>query len=163
MPITSGTVCTDGSVPSSDQTGSHLVGPPPSATADRAGDPATRALENLVVELDSCIAQLQHARTRSARLLEKRRAGHPWLEIVTGEARPLVVESISTVLGSLATAGHAWRREQASALQGEDVSINRIAGLFGVTRQRISALLRERDDDPRSEASGPADPGEPAA
>jgi hypothetical protein len=25
------------------------------------------------------------------------------------------------------------------------VSINRIAALFGVTRQRISALLRERD------------------
>ena len=51
---------------------------------------------------------------------------------------------------SAATAGHAWRREQALALQGEQVSINRIAALFGVTRQRISALLRERereDDD----------------
>ena len=110
-----------------------------------ATDPATRALENLVTELDACIAELQHARTRSENLLEKRRAGRPWLEIVTGEARPLVVESISTVLASLATAGHAWRLEQASALQGEDVSINRIAALFGVTRQRISALLRERD------------------
>ncbi len=115
-----------------------------------ASDPATRALESLLTELDACIAELQHARTRSARLLEKREAGRPWLEIVTGEARPLVVESISTVLGSLATAGHAWRREQASALQREDVSINRIAALFGVTRQRISALLRERDADERS-------------
>jgi hypothetical protein len=112
---------------------------------DTAADPATRALERLVSELDACIAELQHARNRSERLLEKRRSGRPWLEIVTGEARPLVVESISTVLGSLATAGHAWRLEQASALQGEDVSINRIAALFGVTRQRISALLRERD------------------
>ncbi len=115
-----------------------------------ASDPATRALESLLTELDACIAELQHARTRSARLLEKREAGRPWLEIVTGEARPLVVESISTVLASLATAGHAWRREQASALQREDVSINRIAALFGVTRQRISALLRERDADERS-------------
>lgn len=108
-------------------------------------DAAARALERLVTELDACIAELQRARLRSEALLRKRRAGHPWLEIVTGEARPLVVESISTVLGSLATAGHAWRREQASALQAEDVSINRIAALFGVTRQRISALLRERD------------------
>jgi plasmid maintenance system antidote protein VapI len=40
-------------------------------------------------------------------------------------------------------AGSAWRREQASALQAEDVSINRIAAMFGVTRQRISALLKE--------------------
>lgn len=121
-----------------------------------ATDPATRALENLVTELDACIAELQHARTRSESLLAKRRSGRPWLEVVTGEARPLVVESISTVLGSLATAGHAWRREQASALQGENVSINRIAALFGVTRQRISALLRERDADDRSADEPPA-------
>ena len=129
------------------------MGSPQSAPNDPTSDPAIRALENLVTELDACIAELEHARTRSVRLLDKRRAGQPWLEVVTGEARPLVVESISTVLGSLATAGHAWRREQASALQAEDVSINRIAALFGVTRQRISALLRERDAGP-----GPTDP-----
>ena len=121
-------------------------------------DPAARALESLATELDACIAELQHARTRSMRLLERRRAGRPWLEIVTGEARPLVVESISTVLGSLATAGHAWRREQASALQRENVSINRIAALFGVTRQRISALLRERDAGTASPDPTSADP-----
>jgi hypothetical protein len=127
------------------------------ASRDRsAPDPAARALENLVTELDACIGELQRARARSESLLEKRQAGRPWLEIVTGEARPLVVESISTVLGSLATAGHAWRLEQASALHAEDVSINRIAALFGVTRQRISALLRERDVEARS-------PGEPTA
>jgi cytochrome P450 len=114
------------------------------------GDAAARALEDLVTELDACIAELQRARVRSETLLDKRRSGRPWREIVTDEARPLVVESISTVLGSLATAGHAWRREQASALQREQVSINRIAALFGVTRQRISALLRERDEQERA-------------
>ena len=109
-----------------------------------AGDPATGALTALLGELDSCIAQLQHARQRAERLLEHRLADRrPWLEIVTEESRPLVVESISAVMASLATVGHAWRREQALALHQEDVSINRIAALFGVTRQRISALLRE--------------------
>jgi hypothetical protein len=116
------------------------------STTPTGDDAAARALEGLVTELDACIVELQRARTRSKTLLEKRRTGRPWLDIVTGEARPLVVESISTVLSSLATAGHAWRREQASALQREQVSINRIAALFGVTRQRISALLRERGD-----------------
>ena len=111
-----------------------------------ASDAAEQALAELVIELDACIAELQRARIRSEKLLAQRRAGSPWIEVVTTEAKPLVVESISTVLGSLATAGHAWRREQASALQGEQVSINRIAALFGVTRQRISALLRERDE-----------------
>ena len=107
------------------------------------GDPAADALAALVIELDTCIAQLQHARQRAERLLEHRRENRPWLEIVTEESRPLVVESISSVMASLATAGHAWRRDQARALHDEQVSINRIAALFGVTRQRISALLRE--------------------
>ena len=110
-------------------------------------DAATAALEALVTELGTCIAQLRHAHDRAERLLTHRRAGGPWLEIVTTESKPLVVESISAVMSSLATAGHAWRREQALALQREDVSINRIAALFGVTRQRISALLRENGHD----------------
>ncbi|NEK87505.1 hypothetical protein GCU60_17325 [Blastococcus saxobsidens] len=114
---------------------------PPSA----GDDAATRALAALVDRIDRSVEELQRARTRAVTLLEERAAGRPWLELVTTESRPLVVESISTVLSALATAGHAWRREEAAALQREDVSINRIAALFGVTRQRISALLREYD------------------
>jgi hypothetical protein len=111
------------------------------------GDVAQRALEELVVELDRCIDELVQARARAEKLLVERRSGRPWLDVVTGEHRPLVVERISTVLAALSTAGHTWRREQAAALQAEQVSINRIAALFGVTRQRISALLRENGPD----------------
>ncbi|TFV91955.1 hypothetical protein E4P40_04235 [Blastococcus sp. CT_GayMR20] len=110
-----------------------------------SGDAAERALADLVRELDRCVGELEQARTRAEKLLEHRRSGGPWLEIVTTESRPLIVERISTVLSSLATAGHSWRREQAAALQAEQISINRIAALFGVTRQRISALLKEQD------------------
>ena len=116
-----------------------------SASPDPSGDAAERALAVLVTELDRCVDELMQARARAEKLLRERRSGRPWLDIVTGESRPLVVERISTVLAALATAGHAWRREQAAALQGEQVSINRIAALFGVTRQRISALLKEPD------------------
>jgi hypothetical protein len=109
-----------------------------------APDPAAQALSDLLGVLDTCIAELESARTRARTLLRARRSGQPWLAIVTEESRPLVVEQISAVMAALATAGGAWRREQAHALQSEQVSINRIAALFGVTRQRISALLRER-------------------
>jgi hypothetical protein len=107
---------------------------------------AEAALRDLVAELDRCIEELGQARGRAEELLAERRSGHTWTEIVSSESRPLVVERISTVLASLAGAGSAWRREQALALQAENVSINRIAAMFGVTRQRISTLLRERDD-----------------
>jgi hypothetical protein len=115
------------------------------AADDDARDRATVALEALRTEIDQCLEHLQHARGRIDRLIAERSAGRPWLDVVTGEERPLVVESISAVLSGLARAGHVWRREQAVALRREDVSINGIAALFGVTRQRISTLLREAD------------------
>ena len=113
------------------------------ATGVPADDDATRALCALLDELDTCKGQLEQARERAVQLLEARRSGSPWLEIVSEEERPLIVEQISSVLSTLSTAGASWRREQAAALQAEDVSINRIAAMFGVTRQRISALLKE--------------------
>ncbi len=107
-------------------------------------DPAVRALTELMTVLDTCMTELQGARSRAEKLLDERQTGRAWLDIVTAESRPLVVEQISSVMASLASAGGAWRREQAHALASEQVSINRIAAMFGVTRQRISALLRER-------------------
>src|SRR4051794_3103274 len=115
--------------------------------APRTPDEATTALTELVAAIDECLQQLQDARGRAEELLASRAEGISWLDIVTAETRPLVVESVSSVLATLARAGSAFRREQAYALQGEQVSINRIAALFGVTRQRISALLRERSAD----------------
>ena len=118
-----------------------------SSPADRADDPATRALGTLLEEIDVCTAQLERARERAEELLRQRRAGSSWESIVTEEDRPLIVEHISNVLNALNTAGADWRREQAAALHAEHVSINRIAAMFGVTRQRISALLRESGTD----------------
>lgn len=116
-------------------------------------DVAELALADLVTELDRCVDELVQSRARAQTLLRRRRDGDPWLDIVTTEPRPLIVERISTVLASLSAAGHIWRREQAAALQAEQISINRIAALFGVTRQRISALLREID---KAEGPDPA-------
>ncbi|MBB3085084.1 hypothetical protein [Geodermatophilus sabuli] len=115
-------------------------------------DDAAEALSALLAVLDTCLVELTGARARAERLLDARRSGRAWLDIVTEERRPLVVEQISTVMAALSTAGGAWRREQAHALQSEQVSINRIAALFGVTRQRISALLRDRAEAARAQA-----------
>jgi hypothetical protein len=107
------------------------------------GDAAGKALVELVDELDVVVAELTRARARALELQEQRREGRSWYEIVSTEDRPLIVEQISNAMSSLATVGGQWRREQAAALSAEDVSINRIAALYGVTRQRVSALLRD--------------------
>jgi hypothetical protein len=108
-------------------------------------DAADRALVALVAEIDVVVAELERARRRAHELQQERRRGRPWEEIVVGEQRPLIVEQISSAMASLAGAGGRWRRTQAQALRDEGVSINRIAGLYGVTRQRVSALLRGRE------------------
>jgi hypothetical protein len=113
---------------------------PPGQKPER--DAAAEALDRLVTELGRCIDGLQKARLRAVELQEQRRAHRTWQEIVAGEQRPLIVELVSGVMASLATAGGRWRREEALALHAEGLSINRIAAQFGVTRQRISALIK---------------------
>jgi hypothetical protein len=107
-------------------------------------DAALRALDDLRVQLDSTIADLHAARERLDQLAEWRRTGRTWAEIVAHEERPLVVETIARVLGDLGETGSRLRQEEALALQREHLSITRIGQLFGVSRQRISAILRDQ-------------------
>lgn len=108
-------------------------------------DNAHEALTALDAVLDRSIKELQNARERLRHVLEKRTAGAHWREIVDAEERPLVVESLSRVLDQLSVGGSKFRRAQAQALYAEGLSMERVATLFGVTRQRVSALLRDRE------------------
>lgn len=108
-------------------------------------DTAHDALQALDAVLDRSICELQAARERLGLVIEKRSAGAPWREIVDAEERPLVVESLSRVLDQLSVGGSKFRRAQAQALYAEGLSMERVASLFGVTRQRVSALLRDRE------------------
>jgi len=118
----------------------------PAVTGVDTVDAAGRALDKLVTEIDVVIRELESARTRALELQTQRAEGRSWFDIVSHEERPLIVEQISSAMAALASAGGRWRRTQAHALQDEDVSINRIAELYGVTRQRVSALLRGREN-----------------
>jgi hypothetical protein len=111
-------------------------------------DDATAALRELDKAFESSIAELTAARARVATMLASRSAGVSWREVVTGVERPLVVESVTKVLEQLSTGGSVFRRAQAHALHREGMSMERVADLFGVTRQRVSALLRERQQVP---------------
>jgi len=64
--------------------------------------------------------------------------------LIEHEESPRVVELISTNIATLETVGSELRASLALALRDEGLTIEHIAGLFGVTRQRISALLRQR-------------------
>ncbi len=101
-----------------------------------------QALDELTEALRENTKRNQHIIRRAQRLRKMRAKGVPWTELVTEEERPLIVELMTQNMATLATAGSRLRRMEARALHDEGVSMERIAKLFGVTRQRISELLR---------------------
>ncbi len=84
-------------------------------------------------------------RERIATIREQRRSGRSYREITPAEDRPLIVELVTASLAALDTASAQVRRAKAQELHREGMTMETIADLFGVTRQRVSALLRPKE------------------
>ena len=104
------------------------------------------ALDELCATARQMIDNAEQILERAAYIRAEREAGAPYREIVPAEPRPLIVELISATLSQLADAGSRWRRAEARALHGEGLTMDVIAQLFGVTRQRVSSLLKTPTD-----------------
>jgi Sigma-70, region 4 len=86
---------------------------------------------------------------RIAQLRRLRATGVPYAELVGNEHGPLVVHLLTESSAALDTSGANVRRAEANALYDEGMTMEQIAKSFGVTRQRVSALLRKGPQDPR--------------
>ena len=112
-------------------------------------DPVLDALDALVEAVEENMARNRRVIERARHLRRLREEGRPWSEIVRDEDKPLIVEMIGDNLDRLFDAGSRFRRAQAKALHDDGVTMERIAELFGVTRQRVSKLLKPvRADEP---------------
>lgn len=109
-----------------------------------AQDPVLAALENVKEALAINVEIGTLVLERADRLIAEHRAGRPWSEVVPAEERPLLIELLSANFERLSSAGSRLRRAQAKALHDEGMTMEQIATCFGVTRQRVSALLKER-------------------
>jgi transcriptional regulator with XRE-family HTH domain len=101
------------------------------------------ALHDLDRALDENITRAHAMKTRIGALLRARQEGRRLSDHVSGEETPLLVQLLSESAESLACYGSRVRRSEARVLYGEGMTMDQIARLFGVTRQRVSALLRE--------------------
>lgn len=108
----------------------------------RSPDPVVTALEDLAAALEENITASRAAIIRIEEIRALRAAGRPYRQIADEQGRPLVVETITENLERLRRCGAALRRAQAQALHDEGLTMSQIAALFGVTRQRVSAILR---------------------
>ncbi len=73
--------------------------------------------------------------------------GRSLREIVPNEETPLLVQLLTRSTNLLQSYGTRVRRTEARELRHEGMTMDQIARLFGVSRQRVSALLRERPGD----------------
>lgn len=107
-------------------------------------DPVLDALEAVQEAIEANILAGEAILRKIDEMQLARAEGRTWAEIVPEEGHPLVVELLAANFGRLSTAGSRLRRAQAKALHDEGMTMEQIARAFGVTRQRVSALLRER-------------------
>jgi hypothetical protein len=98
----------------------------------------------VVVAVAASRRRLSLIEVRAAEWQRFRDEGLCYSEIVWLEERPLVVELLADTIALLHEVSGPFRRVEARALHAEGVTMDRIASLFGVTRQRVSNLVRVR-------------------
>jgi plasmid maintenance system antidote protein VapI len=102
------------------------------------------AIDQLDRALDESVEMTQRMKERIRHLREAGASGRPLREIVSREEPPLLVQLLTQSSALLQSCGTQVRRTEVRTLYGEGMTMDEIAELFGVSRQRVSALLHER-------------------
>jgi plasmid maintenance system antidote protein VapI len=103
-----------------------------------------KAIDDLDAALDETEEMIAAMRRRSESIRQAHRRGTRLREIVPREETPLLVQLLTRTTELLQSYGNRVRRTEARTLHGEGLTMDEIAVLFGVSRQRVSALLRDR-------------------
>jgi len=114
-----------------------------------SADRTVAALDKLAEALRQTVTELEVLVERAAHLRDEVASGRPLQETMAGEARPLIITQLVTITDRLHEAGGAVRRTEARQLRDEGCTHEQIAEIFGVTRQRASALLKPPPAEPR--------------
>ncbi|MGH9892266.1 MAG: helix-turn-helix domain-containing protein [bacterium] len=110
-------------------------------------DAVLAALDELETVLRETTERNRTALRRADAIRRMRDRGYRYREIVPMEERPLIVKLLTISLSELADASSRFRRAEALALHAEGLTMAEVADLFGVTRQRVAALLRPSIDE----------------
>jgi hypothetical protein len=114
-------------------------------------DPTLDALEAVAAQLRENMERAQVMLERIEAVRALRQEGSRYrdmgpLRSPAGEGSKGVVELVSQNLFGLVETGARLRRELAAVLHAEGLTTWQIAELFGVSRQRVSALLAESQE-----------------
>jgi len=114
-------------------------------------DPVVAALTNLSEVAASSADDLLGLNEDIAMLHNRRRRGWSWNRIISDEDSPNPLSALTAIATNFARASGGFRRALALGLRKEGMQVTEIASLFGVSRQRVSALIRPRPQDESEE------------
>jgi len=100
-----------------------------------------KTLEELLAVTTANVERSNLIRERIARLKAQVAEGVPLVESLAKEESPLVVELITENIFALQEVGARLRWSEAVLLNADGMTVADIARLFGVSRQRVSALI----------------------
>ena len=109
-------------------------------------DEFLEALKALEAGLDDQRRRAGLIKKRITQIRRRRAMGASYTEIVSSNDTPLIVQLLSESSIALDTWGAHVRRAEARALYEEGLTMDQIAEHFGVTRQRVSTLLRKTNE-----------------
>ena len=108
-----------------------------------AEDEFLEALTALEAILEDHTERSRLIKKRIAQIRRGRAKGTSYTELVSNPDNPLIVQLLTESSIALDTGGADVRRAEARALYAEGLTMEQIAQRFGVTRQRVSTLLRK--------------------
>ena len=107
-------------------------------------DPVVQALTTLSDVAASSADDLIGLNEDLAVLRNHRVRGRSWHRIISDDDAPNPLSSLTSIATNFARASGGFRRALAVGLRKEGMQVTEIAALFGVSRQRVSALIRPR-------------------
>ena len=111
-------------------------------------DGVVAALDDMTEAVQENIKDERLLVRRLGRLRDGRARGATWHDLLSGENRPGALGLAAQILRRLTESAGRLRRALAAGLRAEGATIPAIAALFGVSHQRVSALLRRSDRRP---------------
>jgi DNA-directed RNA polymerase sigma subunit (sigma70/sigma32) len=127
------------------------------------GDPFDKALRDLERALEANEQRMARIKRRIGEIRRQRSTGRSYREIVERTKGDLSVQLITEAIQALDEFGARVRRTEALTLYGEGMTMEEIAEKFGVTRQRVSALLRDGGGKASGDGAHPPTSGKAAA
>lgn len=102
------------------------------------------ALDEVAEAAEETALDQQRLARRARSMSRHRRLGWSWSLILQRERQPGLVVLLTRSARRLHDVGGRFRRALGQALVHEGLSIRQVAKMFGVTHQRISAMLNRR-------------------